>query len=232
MINARPFIIKKSSTSSTQYLPKLLKDQSVVPTVEAGKSFRYLGRYFNFSMDNIDHKSEVLGLVSDLMGKIDKIPCHPKNKLQLCHRFVFSKISWHFTIADLGKIWVVENIDNVASKYIRQWLELPISATLRSLVLSKSKYGKNLFLPSTKFIQCQVVLRNAFKSSPNSAINFLRSSSSVNCNIQYDQYRNTQKVLNAIQSDNEDRILHELKSQGSSSHLSFIMLAVILVVFG
>ena len=37
------------------------------------------------------------------MGKIDKIPCRPKTKLQLYHRFVLSKISWHFTIADLGK---------------------------------------------------------------------------------------------------------------------------------
>ena len=71
-------------------------------------------------MDNIDYKYEVLGLVSDLMGKIDKLPCHPKNKLQLYHQFVLSKMSWHFTIADLGKTWVV--IDNVASKYIRQWL--------------------------------------------------------------------------------------------------------------
>ena len=72
------FGLMKSSTSSTQYLPKRLINLSVVPTVEVGKSFRYLGRYFNFSMDNIVHKYEVLGLVSDLMGKIDKIPCHPK----------------------------------------------------------------------------------------------------------------------------------------------------------
>ena len=75
-------------------------------------------------------KSEVLGLISDLMSKIDNIPCNPKNKLQLYHRFALSKILWHFTIADLGKIWVVDNIDNIASKFICQWLKLPISATL------------------------------------------------------------------------------------------------------
>ena len=148
------------------------------------------------------------------MSEIDKIPCHPKNKLLLYHRFILSKISWHFTIADVGKKWVAENIDNVAFKYIRQWLELPISATLSSLVLSKSKYRISLILPSAKFIQCQVVTRNALKSPPNSDINLLWSSSSVGCNIQYDQFRNTKQVLNAIQNDNEDRIHHELKSQG------------------
>ena len=187
------FGIKKSSTSSTKYLPKLLINQSVVPTVDIGKSLRDLGRYFNYSMDNIDHKSEVLGLVSDLMREIDKIPCHPKNKLQLYHRFVLSKISWHLTIADLGKTWVVERIDKVTSKYIRQWLELPISATLSSFILSKSKY-----------------MRNSLKSSSNSDINCLMSSSSVGCNIQYDQFRNTKHVLIAIQNDNEDSNHHDI----------------------
>ena len=216
------FGIKKSQTSSTQYLPKLLINQTKVPTVENGKSFKYLGRIFNFSMNNIDHKSEVLELVTNLMSKIDKVPCHPRNKLLLYHRFVLSKIAWHFTITDIGKTWVTENIDNIVSQYVRQWLELPISATLSSLTLSKSKYGMSLILPSTKFMQCQVVVRNALKSSPNSDMNALWSSSSIGCNIQYDQFRNTKQVLNAIQNDNEDRIRHDLKSQG------FILTSILL----
>ena len=67
-------------------------------------------------MNNMDHKSEVLELVISLMSKIDKIPCHPRNKLQLYHRLVLSKIAWHFTIADIGKTWVTENIDNLVSQ--------------------------------------------------------------------------------------------------------------------
>ena len=63
-------------------------------------------------------------------------------------------------------------------------------------------------------MQCQVVVRNALKSSPNSDINALWSSSSIGCNIQYDQFRNTKQVLNATQSYNEERIRHELKSSG------------------
>ena len=128
------FGIKKFQISSTQYLPKLLANQTKVPTVDNGKLFKYLGRIFYFSMNNIDHKSEVF---ANLMSKVDKIPCHPRNKLQLYHRFVLSKIAWHFTIAGIGKTWVTENIDNIVSQYIRQWLELPISATLGSLILSQ-----------------------------------------------------------------------------------------------
>ena len=158
--------IGNSSAASMQYLPKLLINQVAVPTVDIGNSFRYLGRYFNLPMGNIDHLSEILQLVTGLMCKINEIPCHSKNKLLLCHRFVLCKISWHFSIADLGKTWVTENIDNLVSKHIRQWLELPICATLSTLVLSKSKYGMSLILPSTKLAQCQVVMRNALRSSP------------------------------------------------------------------
>ena len=42
------FAIKKSQTSSTQYLPKLLINQAKVPTFENGKSFKYLGRILIF----------------------------------------------------------------------------------------------------------------------------------------------------------------------------------------
>ena len=164
------FGIKKSSTSSIHYLPKLLINQAVVPTVKMGKSVKYLGssvgtaptykvrgrefesrsgrlfsgtftfhlgRYFNFSMDNVDHMSEVLGIINNLMSKIDAIPCHPKNKLLLYHQFVLSKLSWHFSISDFSKTWIVENIDSLVSRYVPQWLELPISATLSSLLISK-----------------------------------------------------------------------------------------------
>ena len=63
-------------------------------------------------------------------------------------------------------------------------------------------------------MQCQVAVRNVLKSSPNSDINPLKSSSSSGCNIQYDLFRNTKQVLNAIQHDNEERIRRDLKSQG------------------
>ena len=87
------FGIKKSSTSSTQYPPKLIVNQQLVPPIETGKSFIYLGRYCNYAMDNQNHMSEVHDLLNDLMQKIDSLSCHPKNKLLIYHRFVLSKLS-------------------------------------------------------------------------------------------------------------------------------------------
>ena len=154
------FGIKKTSTSSVHFLPKLI-NHDLVPTVSIGSSFTYLGRYFSFSMDNAEHISILLETINNLLCTIDKIPCHPKNKLLLYHRYVLSKISWHLTIADLSKMWVIENLDNRVADYVHWWFELPISATLSNLIISKSNYGLSLILPSTKFIQCQTIIRNA-----------------------------------------------------------------------
>ena len=61
-------------------------------------------------------------------------------------------------------------MNNLVSSYVRQWLELPISSTLSTLVLPNEKCGLGITLPSTKFIQCQTVIRNALKSSPSKTL--------------------------------------------------------------
>ena len=93
------FGIRKLCTKSVQYLPKLLINGVLIPCVEMGESFRYLGRFFDFNISN-QHMSELSSLVQDLMNDIDIKPLHPKQKLLLYSHYVLSKLSWHFTIAN------------------------------------------------------------------------------------------------------------------------------------
>ena len=111
-------------------------------------------------------------------------------------------MSRHFTVADISKTRVIQNLDNTLLPYVCNWLDLPISATSSHLTLSKSKCGLNLQLPSTKFLQCQTVLRNTLKSSPNDKIKSLWENTSSGLNIQYDIYQNTKQVLKAVRSAN------------------------------
>ena len=163
-------------------------------------------------MSNQEHKAKLNSLFSELLQEIDPLPLHPKNKLLLYNRYLLSKVSWHFTVANLSKTWIVENLDNLVSKYICQWLDLPISATFSGIVLSKNRFGLNLVLPSVKFIQCQTTYRNALKSSLNDDIKSLWRSTSQGMNIQYDTYRNTKEVLKAIRSEHVDRLQNHLTS--------------------
>ena len=209
------FGIKKQSTRSIQFQPKLIIDCDLIPAVKTRDSFRYLGRYFDFNMSNATHKSELCEILISVLTEVDRLPLHPKNKIALYNRYLPSKLSWHFTVAYFPKTWVCEHLDNVVAQYIRKWLVLPISATLSNIILPQNKFGLNIQLPYTKFIQCQTVLRSALKNSQNEDIKGLWKSTSNHTNIQYDMYKNTKEVLKAIQNEHEDCLKNHLVSQGS-----------------
>ena len=166
-------------------------------------------------MSDEEHKSELVKVFNDIVNKIDKLPLHPKNKILLYSRYLLSKISWNFTVSDISKTWICETLNGIASKYFRKWLELPVSATLSNVLLPQNKFGLNIILPSTKFIQCQTVSRVALRSSPNVDINNLWTVTSTNKNIQYDIYNDTKDVLKAVRKENEERLQNQLVSQGS-----------------
>ena len=147
------FGIKKAITKSVQYLPNLLINNQLVPRINIGESFQYLGRYFDFNMSNDNHKNEIITLINQLVTDIDSKRLHPKNKILLYTRYVLSKLSWHFTVATLSKTWVTENIDSLVNQYIRKWLQIPLSGTLSTVYLPCTKFGQNIYPPSLKFIQ-------------------------------------------------------------------------------
>ena len=163
-------------------------------------SLRYLGKYFDFHMSDKDHKQELITLLEDIMSEIDLKPLHPKNKILLYSRYPLSKFSWHFTVATLSKTWVSVNMDLVVNKFVRKWLELPISGTLSNVFLTSNKFGLNIYPPSVKFTQCQTVSREALKTSPNDCKRNLWKSTCDNTNIQYDVYTSTKEVLKSFKS--------------------------------
>ena len=110
-----------------QIKPKLYLNNKLINPVKIDESFVYLGRYFDFNMTNKDHKDILLSTPNELLNTIDKLPLHPKNKILLYQRYVLSKISWRLTVADLSITWVKQNLYNIASKFIRSWLEIPIA---------------------------------------------------------------------------------------------------------
>ena len=161
------------------------------------------------------HKSEIISLLEDLMSIIDSKPLHPKNKVLLYSRFVLSKLSWHLTISDISQTWVKENIDSVVNSYVRRWLEIPISGTLSTVFMSRSRFDLHIIPPSVQFLQCQTTLRNALKISPNVEINELWKSTSTNKNIQYDVYTTTKEVIKDFRSKEEHKLQNQLSTQGS-----------------
>ena len=103
----------------------------------------------------------------------------------------------------------------MVNSYIRRWLEIPISGTLSTVFMTRNKFGLNICPPSIKFVQCQTILRNALKNSPNAEIIELWKTTSTNKNIQYDVYTTTNEVIKAFRSNQENKLQDKLSTQGS-----------------
>ena len=133
-----------------------------------------------------------------------------KTKLPLYQRYILSKLSWRLTVATLPKTLMIEHLDNVVTRFVRQWLDLPISATLGGIILPKNQFALSIQLPSVKFIQCQTVLRNSLQYSLHDAITSLWK----NMNIQCDSNKNTKHVLKMVRHEHTEKLQSQLPSQG------------------
>ena len=173
------FGIKKVQSMAKQVKPNLYLNNKLIDPIEIGKSFLYLGRYFDFDMSEQDHKEELKKVLADYMEKINNLPLHPKHKINIYQRYVLSKISWHLTISDIPLTWIKQNLDNIVSRYLRLWLTIPISGTINVITLSRNKYGLSVLLTSTKATQCRTTFRLCLKHSSNPDIRGIHKDTST-----------------------------------------------------
>ena len=103
------FGITKRGSNAVQTQPKLFVNNEYIPLVPWDEDFEYLGRFFNYAIDNKSHKQIILDNTEEMMKTIGKLPLHPKYKILIYSRYVLSKLSWHLTVADLSKTWVENN---------------------------------------------------------------------------------------------------------------------------
>ena len=123
-----------------------------------------------------------------------------------------SKVSWHLNATKISNTWMKNNIDNIVSRYIRLWLEIPVNSTLNIVTQSKCKFGLGVILPSTRHTRCQVTFKNKIRKSSNHNIREIHKSAS-NINIQYDQFNSTREALKDIRSSDISCIMEKPTTQ-------------------
>ena len=165
-------------------------------------------------MDNAEHKANIIQLTNDILMKIDSLPLHPRNKILLYSRYLQAKLSWDFTVADIDKTWIVNNIDNICGQFIRRWLEIPPSGTFNLILLSREKFGLEVADISTKLQQCQVTVRKCLRSSPNIDIQQLADVADAKTK-QYDRFRASKEVLKEVRKTAAGNLTSNFNTQGA-----------------
>ena len=205
----KTFGIQKVNTLTVQYTPTLTTNDEVIPPVRMNEGFTYLGRAFNFNMDDEGHKTSLIEECNRILADIDRLPLHPRYKIELYSKFLFSKISWDLTISDINISWVKLPLDSVSASFMRKWLEIPINGSLDIVTLSKEKFGLNIIKISKKYLQCQTTKCACLKKSPNPDINYLHQATTQE-SIQVDQYKDTLDVTKSVRAKQIEKISNDL----------------------
>ena len=69
---------------------------------------------------------------------------HPKHKINILTKFVYSKLRLDLTIYHLPETWIAENLDNKVNPNTRKWLSIPISGNVNHLCLKVKNLGIGL----------------------------------------------------------------------------------------
>ena len=161
------FGIKKNGNKSTQYHPYLKVNNEMIPPVKINDCFVYLGKFFSFNMKCDNIKQELKSEVVKYIDILDRVPLHPKNKLMILSRYVYSKLRWRLSIYNLTKTWVIQNLDSLIIEYVKRWLSLPQGANTRHLFLPTKHLGLKFSLPSDIYDSCQLTTRKILDTSEN-----------------------------------------------------------------
>ena len=120
------------------------------------------------NIDNI--KKDLIADNISYITKINQLPLLPLNKLSIVQSYVYSKYRWIFSIYNLTETWIVQNIDSLLGKYVRKWLQLPVSSNIEHLALPLQKLGLNYISAKQLYVKSKLSVREILNRSKNEEI--------------------------------------------------------------
>jgi len=208
-----------------QILPNISLNQCLIPTIPMDGQFKYLGRLYNFKMDEAIAKEEVQEKVENFLKITTKLSVKPQTKIKLLARFLPSQISFHLKIYNFPFTWIADTLDSICIKYVRNWLEAPINSCIKEWLASPIK-ACGLAIPSLKSMAENLRLskRNSLKLSQYSSINTMWAET-CNNNINADALLSqmpleiAKKHQKRLQADSASNHFTGLKVQGAIAKL-------------
>ena len=180
----------KRAGQYVQYQPALFISDCAVPTIALGSAFVYLGKSFDFAMNNDTIKLAVLNRLRELLSITTSLKVKPQRKLNILKLYIRSQLNFDLGTYDISLTWIKEQLDSQVNNSVRIWLELPIStcvAEILSLPLSKGGFG----IPSLKSTAESLRLGQRFrlKTSQNAGMNDLWAETTLQ-NVVIDSFIN------------------------------------------
>ena len=210
------FGMRKYAGVYQQFLPNVTINNSIIPAVEKNKSFTYLGKIFDFAMDNNTIKEKLVSKLKEMLNTISDLKIKSQLKLKILKLYVPAQISFDLKIYDIPISWLTSNLDNLIVNSVNSWLALPVSACTRVILeLPKHKGGHDVQLPSSTAEKLRLTTRIALKNSSDQDITAIwNSTSSKNVNLDFIANNNNSKeeACRALKLAHQSKISKRLSS--------------------
>ena len=122
-------------------------------------------------MDNKIAKLETAAKVESCLKIISNLNIKPQTKLKILSVYLPSQISFNLRIYSFSPTWISEAIDSVCVKYVRAWIEAPVSSCIEEwLVTPVKKCGLGIASFRIRSENLTLSKQNALMKSKNNCI--------------------------------------------------------------
>ena len=211
------FGMRKQEGVYSQYLPNLTINDSKIPALELGSSFKYLGKLFNFEMNNDEAKSNLINRLSGYLEIIKNLKVKVTMKLKILRVFIPSQFNFDLRIYDFAYTWIEQNLDQLSVNAVNEWLELPngtCTAEFLQLPMKQGGYG----IPSMKTTaqRLRLSLRFRLKHNIDDDLRDIWHATSNNNNIPLDaliiKHQTKSSAMEALEFDRQNAATQHVTS--------------------
>ena len=141
------FGMQRTYASYVQFQPVLCVGDQVLPPVEMDKSFKYLGKLFNFGMREIEIKEQLEERLSGILITTSCLKIKPQTKLRILRLYLPTQFTFELRVYEISLTWITQHLDAMIDDNVRRWLALPVSSCVSEILsLPKSKGGFSVTL--------------------------------------------------------------------------------------
>lgn len=102
---------------------------------------------------------------------MDRVPVTRKQKLKLFRLGICPRLTWDLTISEYPVSWLEENLDPLATHYLKKWAGLARATDPARLFLPQARGGFSLSLPSELYQKLQVGKASLLITSRDNGVN-------------------------------------------------------------
>lgn len=146
------------ASSSKPYDPNLTLFGQKIPYI-GNNTIYFLGIPISLHLPRKAPRQSIYSKVETMLIKIDKTLLSRQQKLNIFKIGVCPKITWDLTINNLPRSWLDNQLQPLATRYLKKWSGLAKSADVNRLFLPKSNGG--LALPSLSTLYNKLAVSKA-----------------------------------------------------------------------